>query len=112
MSLKTIGRYLFLLCFLLALLMGYIPAMEQLWLILIVVLIGLVGAILWLDKGDETAFLILTLALATVPAAIFAAMGPSQILGYIATFFSAAGVAAVSASMGIILKNIYRWIIP
>jgi hypothetical protein len=112
MSLKTIGKYLFLLCFLLALIMGYVPAMEQLWLIIIIFLLGVVGGILWLDKSDETGFLILTLALATVPAAVFGALGPNQFLGYIATFFSGAGVAAVAASLGIILKNIYRWIVP
>jgi hypothetical protein len=110
MDMKTIGKYLFLLALLLALIGGF-AKIQNIWMGTIVALIAAVGASLWLSKEDETAFFVLALALHAF-AAVLGTFISTTIGGYITTFLTAMATVVSFGSAGLFFKILVRWIIP
>ena len=106
MGSKTIGKWLFVVAILLAILGAFVTLPAAEWITTLILLLAFAGAYLWIDKDDAKAWMITALALA----AFAGALGGLVYIGeYLTKIFSAIGSMFGVAVLALVVKKIVGW---
>ncbi|MGD8812866.1 MAG: hypothetical protein PVI78_00160 [Anaerolineales bacterium] len=99
MDSKTIGKWLFIIALILAIVGGFVSLFDNEWITSLILLLAFFGAYLWIEKDHAKYWMIMALALFTFHGAlnnlVFIGEHLTTIFGAIASMFGVAVVALV-----------------
>jgi hypothetical protein len=108
MDVKTVGRYLFLAGIVLAVIIGIVPAQNiSEWVVWLMIIIALVGGWIFIPQGEETEFILITLAVLFF-SQLLGDLPPSlatPVMGTLAELGNFLGVAVLAVA----LRTVISW---